>query len=379
MAKKSTASSSQLKADAKYDSRLVAKFVNCLMHDGKKSIAFKVFYDAMDIIASKIKDTEPLEVFEKAIENVKPQLEVRSKRVGGSTYQVPVSGFAEHADYLELSCSDLVGAMLTDLVTGEESIEVIDSSDCDSVAAAMLAVNMRNPQVQCDFQVLLESDSPPIWVDQVVYSETFDANPGQSWERSNQGVNDGYQSRDWKWRNQLPGNGLGGAFFAIDSPTLGDCNVQGDDQSGVMHLSSPVITLPAYSNGIVLVFDHYVATEAELDGGNLKLSVNGGPFRLVEAAAFMFNRYNNTIRDWNTSNPLAGEPGFTGKDEGQVLGTWGQSQVDLGGLAAPGDTIRIRFDFGTNRCRGDDGWYVDNLKILATADPVHSAGRRIRP
>ena len=90
MAKKFTASSSQLKADAKYDSRLVAKFVNCLMHDGKKSVAYKVFYDAMDIIGGKIKDTEPLEVFETAIENVKPLLEVRSKRVGGASYQVPM-------------------------------------------------------------------------------------------------------------------------------------------------------------------------------------------------------------------------------------------------------------------------------------------------
>lgn len=90
MAKKFTASKSQLQADAKYNSRLVAKFVNSLMLDGKKSIAHKVFYDAMDIIAKKVTDAEPLEVFETAIENVKPLLEVRSKRVGGASYQVPM-------------------------------------------------------------------------------------------------------------------------------------------------------------------------------------------------------------------------------------------------------------------------------------------------
>ncbi len=90
MAKRFTASSSQLKPDPKYHSRLVSKFVNCLMWDGKKSIASKVFYDAMDIIAGKIKDNEPLEVFETAIENVRPMLEVRSKRVGGASYQVPM-------------------------------------------------------------------------------------------------------------------------------------------------------------------------------------------------------------------------------------------------------------------------------------------------
>ncbi len=90
MAKKFTASSWQLKPDAKYNSKLVAKFVNCLMLDGKKSIACKVFYDAMDIIASRIKDMPPLEVFEQAVANVKPMLEVRSKRVGGASYQVPM-------------------------------------------------------------------------------------------------------------------------------------------------------------------------------------------------------------------------------------------------------------------------------------------------
>ena len=90
MAKKFTASSSQLKADPVYDSKLIAKFINCLMLDGKKSIAQKVFYDAMDVVSKKIKDCEPLEVFETAINNVKPQLEVRSKRVGGASYQVPM-------------------------------------------------------------------------------------------------------------------------------------------------------------------------------------------------------------------------------------------------------------------------------------------------
>jgi len=85
-----TASSQQLKPDSKYNNKLVAKFINCLMQDGKKSTAQRVFYDAMDIIGKKINDTEPLEVFEKAINNAKPMIEVRSKRVGGASYQVPM-------------------------------------------------------------------------------------------------------------------------------------------------------------------------------------------------------------------------------------------------------------------------------------------------
>lgn len=90
MAKKFTASSQQLKADPKFNSKLVSKFINCLMLDGKKSTAQAVFYDAMDIINDKIKDGGALEVFEKAINNVKPLIEVRSKRVGGASYQVPM-------------------------------------------------------------------------------------------------------------------------------------------------------------------------------------------------------------------------------------------------------------------------------------------------
>ncbi len=90
MAKKFTASHDGLKPDSKYNSKLVAKFINCMMWAGKKSSAQDAFYSAMDIIGEKIKDVSTLEVFETAINNVKPSLEVRSKRVGGASYQVPM-------------------------------------------------------------------------------------------------------------------------------------------------------------------------------------------------------------------------------------------------------------------------------------------------
>ncbi|MBW1742877.1 MAG: 30S ribosomal protein S7 [Deltaproteobacteria bacterium] len=75
--------------DPKYKSKLVSKFINCLMVDGKKSVAESILYDALGIIETKIKEP-PLKVFEKAMENAKPRVEVKSRRVGGSTYQVPV-------------------------------------------------------------------------------------------------------------------------------------------------------------------------------------------------------------------------------------------------------------------------------------------------
>ena len=75
--------------DPKYHNKLVAKFINAIMRRGKKSIAEKIFYTALDIVENKT-DQSGLEVFEKAVANVRPILEVKSRRVGGATYQVPV-------------------------------------------------------------------------------------------------------------------------------------------------------------------------------------------------------------------------------------------------------------------------------------------------
>ena len=90
MPRRFTASKEQLKPDPRYNSMLVAKFVNSLMWKGKKTTAQRIFYDAMDIMAKRISDVQPLEIFETAIQNVKPLIEVRSRRVGGASYQVPM-------------------------------------------------------------------------------------------------------------------------------------------------------------------------------------------------------------------------------------------------------------------------------------------------
>ena len=90
MAKKWTASQTQLKPDAKFNNKMAQKFINTMMWQGKKSVAQQIFYDALSIVAKRIKDVEPIEVFQTAVNNVKPHLEVRSKRVGGASYQVPM-------------------------------------------------------------------------------------------------------------------------------------------------------------------------------------------------------------------------------------------------------------------------------------------------
>jgi len=91
----------EILSDPVFSSPLATRFINALMRDGKKTTAQGIFYGAMDIIRSKTGDDDPLAVFKKALDNVKPTLEVKSRRVGGATYQVPV----EVAYNLRLSLS----------------------------------------------------------------------------------------------------------------------------------------------------------------------------------------------------------------------------------------------------------------------------------
>ncbi|HPM24447.1 MAG TPA: 30S ribosomal protein S7 [Phycisphaerae bacterium] len=88
--KRFTNSTRQLRGDPRFNNRVASKFINCMMWEGKKSVAQRVFCDAMDLISEKITDVSPIEVFQKGLENVKPDVEVRSKRVGGANYQVPM-------------------------------------------------------------------------------------------------------------------------------------------------------------------------------------------------------------------------------------------------------------------------------------------------
>src|SRR4029450_2117962 len=85
-----TASYDRRAPDTRYNSILLSKFINCLMWDGKKAVATRVVYDALDQIKKRMPDADPIQVFTDALNNVKPSLEVRSRRVGGANYQVPM-------------------------------------------------------------------------------------------------------------------------------------------------------------------------------------------------------------------------------------------------------------------------------------------------
>ena len=90
-AKSYTSAIENLKPDPVYGSLLLSKFINCLMYDGKKATAQRVVYGAFKIIEQRVKDAKPIDVFEQALGNVKPMIEVRSRRVGGANYQVPMA------------------------------------------------------------------------------------------------------------------------------------------------------------------------------------------------------------------------------------------------------------------------------------------------
>ena len=88
--RKTSAKARMIAPDPKFGELVVTKFVNNLMLDGKKSISFKIFYDAMDNLEGKNEEMTPVEIFKKALENVTPQVEVKSRRVGGATFQIPM-------------------------------------------------------------------------------------------------------------------------------------------------------------------------------------------------------------------------------------------------------------------------------------------------
>jgi len=89
MARRRSAQKREILPDPKFKDKLVAKFINNLMLDGKKSLSERTFYDSMELIQSKMNE-DPLAIFKKAVENTRPILEVKSRRVGGATYQVPI-------------------------------------------------------------------------------------------------------------------------------------------------------------------------------------------------------------------------------------------------------------------------------------------------
>ncbi len=302
-------------------------------------------------------------------------------------YQTETTDFTDHANALESACADLIGGpALNPLSTagapGESTPTPaplpadgpITADTCAQVSAMIAAVELRTEPTQCNFQPLLAKNAPSLCGGNqgrnTVWKENF-SDGLDGWTLSNTGVFPGWSDTapdgalNWAAETALPGGRAGTGAFALDRGD-GACGDPATDVSGVMSIQSEPILIPASNKkGPRLSFQHYVATELGFDGGNLKVSVNDGPFTTVPKAAYIFNAPTTlaTVAAGNTS-PLAGQDGFTGTDGGEVFGSWGQSQVDLSMIgASSGDSIELQFDFGMDGCGAIDGWYVDDVTV----------------
>jgi len=177
-----------------------------------------------------------------------------------------------------------------------------------------------------------------------------------------------FDTPDWAVVGSLPDSRLGDAAF-VANLNNGDCVT--DLKTGALTLDSPSIEIPVGTQVPRISIDHWFATDKRWDGGNFKISVNGGPFNLIPAFVIEVGPYNNFLFPALTDegltfneNPLAGQDAFT-TDDNHLIGSWGQSHINLLGIATAGDTIKLRFDFGIDECGGDIGWYVDEVEFYS--------------
>ena len=312
-----------------------------------------------------------------------------------SVYNGPASNFADNADALQMACDDLIGVNLTKLVTNAENAagllgvnddtidpspepsgEVITAFDCEQVANAIAAVEMRHDVTQqCGFKAPLDPAPAPMCSGATVqsqYAVDWESGVPSGWTIGQQPLTKSMlDTRPWFLRSGgLPEERAGNVMFQENRVDLGNC--ADDDESGVLFLTSPEIVVDADTPS-QLVFEHYFVTETGYDGGNVMISINGGAFTVIPSTAFVYNPYNgslNGVLDQNT-NPKASEEAFHGSDPISGDNNWGQSQIDLAAAGvSPGDTIQLRWDFGQDGCNGNDGWYVDRIELFSCGDDL---------
>ncbi|WP_322938525.1 M4 family metallopeptidase [Nocardioides bizhenqiangii] len=299
-------------------------------------------------------------------------------------YLTPSSYFPDLADALEASCAALQGVTFEKVTLGNPSDPdgsdggVVDpelveggttATDCNRVKDAIAETELRlDPQEQCDWQPLLQPGNPSVCGDKFLTKTTYVEKFEDGLAGWSQDEELGFAfSEGIPWEvaeeNDGPAGQGSNAAFAPD-PVTGTCGAPGDltSRNGLI---SPDIQVP---RGRVprLTFRHYMASEATWDGGNVKVSVNGGAFELVPADAYLFNAPGREL-DPTQGTSMGGELAWTGTDGGQLTGSWGKSIINLRGLADAGDTVNFRFDFGRDGCNGVDGWYVDNVKVQVCA------------
>ncbi|HWL95452.1 MAG TPA: M4 family metallopeptidase, partial [Phycisphaerae bacterium] len=276
-----------------------------------------------------------------------------------TVYLTPASDFADSYDALLQAGADLIGFDPNDPRNGLPSGSPITAADIVELDEALLAVEL-NTEGTCGETDPGLDGAPAIECggSTVIFSDDFEGGVN-GWTVSNTVPPTPY---DWVQVADLPKNRPGTAWF-VDDADIGNCG--SIDESAVHSLFSPAIPIPAGSDAPYLSFAHFFGTEGGFDAGNLKLSVNSGPWTVVPRTAYDFNAHNgraNTLAQDNT-NPLAGEGAWTGLSK-----NWGTSVVNLTGLVVVGDVVQLRFDFGKDGCAGTVGWYIDDVRLYSCPD-----------
>ncbi|WP_157537653.1 M4 family metallopeptidase [Nocardioides sp. Root190] len=310
-----------------------------------------------------------------------------------ASYLTPTSGFAELADSLEASCAVLTGntglkkLTLGVSATGGAEAEApalppITASDCEAVTKVIAATELRVEPVQCNFRPMFRPGTIGCGdgtVTKKVWSQDFESGLPATWTKDVEADNAYFEPTV---TTSLPLVTKGGTQHKGGSSVLyfddkgeagnfGSCNGDAEDYSSRVGVATPSVTVPV---GALprFSFDHYMASEVSFDGGNVKVSVNGGAYELVPDGAWLYNAPGGQLESLSggNTNPMAGETAFTGTDGGEPTGAWGSSVIDLGEIADAGDKVRFRFDFGMDGCNGIDGWYIDNVAVSICEKPA---------
>ena len=205
-----------------------------------------------------------------------------------------------------------------------------------------------------------------------IFADDFETDPSSRWTISRESTDPStFAPRDWTWVHTLPDDIVGSAFFAPDPAAPELCESPAPGQRGVLLLESPPITLPDYLEGLRVSFNHWVSLEAGFDGGQLMISVNGGPYILVTSESEDDNfPYNYFLSPVEGNSPRFGQLAWSGE-----LNYWDTTSIDISRYAQPGDTIRLRWDMSTDYCFGTDaGWYVDNVRVHTCFTDTDSDG-----
>lgn len=194
---------------------------------------------------------------------------------------------------------------------------------------------------------------------EIFFFEDFELTP-DGWEVENTAPPTPY---DWQLTTAPLPAGRPGRAFGIADAAVGDCAAS--SESARHSLLSPPVDIPPGATSVTLAFTHYVATQPGVDGGAVSISIDGSPYFPLSRRFFRQNPYNARLRSTaaGSTNPLAGRDAFSGAGGG-----WGSTIVDLSGFVAPGQQVRVRFDFGKDGCIGADGWYVDDVCLIRCPD-----------